>query len=252
MRRIFLSLIVLCAQAAYGYEYRLQFTPAGGYQGLVVAGYEFNGETVVGNCSYYVTTSGGGRGAHVVRTNHYSTCVWDVYGNLISMTPGAPAVPLPLSQTGTEVVYAVSGSSSTGHDTRGFGFVNTPAAHYSWQTMSSSAVIPYTAYTITATLISDGDLALQFDGAKVLAEISGTITPSPGTAKIAATTCKSELAVGATCSVTVFYNPTTIKCTPSPYGYAYTKIDLSLVTDAGAVADFTETFTVTGVPICDD
>jgi hypothetical protein len=118
--------------------------------------------------------------------------------------------------------------------------------------MSSSAVIPYTAYTITATLISDGDLALQFDGAKVLAEISGTITPSPGTAKIAATTCKSELAVGATCSVTVFYNPTTIKCTPSPYGYAYTKIDLSLVTDAGAVADFTETFTVTGVPICDD
>jgi len=252
MRRLLLFLIVLCAQAAYGYEYKLQFTPMGGYQGLVVAGYEFNGDTIAGNCSYYVMTSGGGRGAHAIRTNHYSTCVWDVYGNLISMTPGAPVVPQSLSQTGTEIVYAVSGSSTTGHDTRGFGFVNTPAAHFSWQTVSGYAVIPYAAYSITATLVSDGDFALQYDGAKVLAEISGTITPSPGTAKIAATTCKSEVAVGATCSVTVSYNPTTIKCTPSPYGYAYTKIDLSLVTDAGAIGDFTETFTVTGVPICDD
>ena len=252
MRRLLLLLIVLCAQAAYGYEYRLQFTPAGGYQGLVVAGYDFNGDTIIGNCSYYTYTSGGGRGAHSVRTHNYSTCVWDTFGNLISITPGAPVVPQPLSQTGTEIVYAVSGNSTTGHDTRGFGFVNTPAAHYSWQTMSGSAVIPYTAYLVTATLISDGDLPLQFDGARVLASITGTITPSPGTAKIASTTCGSVVAVGSACSVTVSYNPTTIKCTPSPYGYAYTKIDLSLVTDAGANADFTDVFTVTGVPICDD
>jgi hypothetical protein len=41
-------------------------------------------------------------------------------------------------------------------------------------------------------------------------------------------------------------------CTASPYGYAYTGIDLSLVTDAGINTDFTQRFTVTGVPICDD
>jgi len=52
--------------------------------------------------------------------------------------------------------------------------------------------------------------------------------------------------------VTVSYDPTSIKCTGSPYGYAYTRIDLSLVTNAGATIDFTEGFTVTGVPICDD
>jgi hypothetical protein len=52
--------------------------------------------------------------------------------------------------------------------------------------------------------------------------------------------------------VTVSYNPTTIKCTGDAYGYAYTKIDLSLITDAGANTDFKEGFTVTGVPMCDE
>jgi hypothetical protein len=52
--------------------------------------------------------------------------------------------------------------------------------------------------------------------------------------------------------VTVSYNPTTIQCTGSPYGYAYTGIDLSLITDAGANTDFTQRFTITGAPICDD
>ncbi|MGK4277439.1 hypothetical protein, partial [Escherichia coli] len=58
--------------------------------------------------------------------------------------------------------------------------------------------------------------------------------------------------VGSACSVTVTYIPMTIKCTSDAYGYAYTQIDLSLVTDAGANTDFTEGFTITGVPICDD
>jgi hypothetical protein len=114
------------------------------------------------------------------------------------------------------------------------------------------AVIPYAVYTITATLISDGDFALDFDGAAVMSSISGYITPSPGTATVSATTCGSSVPVGSSCSVTVSYNPTTIKCTSDAYGYAYTKIDLSLVTDAGANTDFTEGFTITGVPSCDD
>jgi hypothetical protein len=52
--------------------------------------------------------------------------------------------------------------------------------------------------------------------------------------------------------VTISYDPTTITCTYSPYGYAYTGIDLALATDAGTNKDFTQRFTVTGVPICDD
>ena len=43
-----------------------------------------------------------------------------------------------------------------------------------------------------------------------------------------------------------------LMCTYSPYGYAYTGIDLALATDAGTNKDFTQRFTITGVPICDD
>jgi hypothetical protein len=255
MKRLMLALIVLGAQVAFAYEFKLHFTPQGGAQGLVVAGYQFSGSAVVGNCSYYTVSSGSGRGAHSTRTNHYNTCSWDLFGNLISLTPvsSAPVAPPPVSQTGTEIVYAVSGTSSTGHDTRGFGFVNTPSSHYSWQTVNGGyAVIPYAVYTITPTLISDGDLALAFDGAAVTSSISGYITPAPGTATVTGNTCGSSVSAGSTCSVTVSYDPTTIKCTGDAYGYAYTRIDLSLVTDAGTNTDFTMGFTVTGVPICDE
>jgi hypothetical protein len=255
MKCLLLSLILLGAPVAYGYEFKLHFTPPGGAQGLVVAGYRFDGSTVVGNCSYHTVSGGSGRGSHGTTTYHYNTCSWDLYGNLISLSPvsSAPVAPPPISQTGTEIIYAISGSSKTGRDTRGFGFVNTPSSHYTWQTVNGGyAVIPYAVYTITATLISDGDFSLDFDGATVVSSISGYITPSPGTATVSASTCASSVLVGSTCSVTVSYNPTTIKCTSDAYGYAYTKIDLSLVTDAGANIDFTQGFTITGVPMCDD
>jgi hypothetical protein len=255
MKCFLLSLISLCGSLAYGYEFKLHFTPPGGAQGLNVAGYRFSGSTVVGNCSYYTVSSSSGRGGHSTTTYHYNTCSWDLYGNLISLTPvaTAPVAPPVISQTGTEIIYAKTGSSSTGHDTRGFGFVNTPSSHYSWQTVNGGyAVIPYAVHTITATLISDGDFALDFDGATVVASISGYITPSTGTATVSSTTCGSSVAAGSTCSVTVSYDPTTIKCTSDAYGYAYTRIDLSLITDAGANTDFTQGFTITGVPNCDD
>jgi hypothetical protein len=255
MKRLLLTLILLGAHVAYAYEYKLQFTPRGGAYGLVVAGYQFNSNTVDGNCSYYTVSAGSGRGSHGTRTNHYNTCSWDLFGNLISLTSvsSAPVAPQPISTTGTEIVYAVSGASSTGRDTRGFGFVSTPSSHYAWQTVNGGyAVIPYAVYTITATLISDGDFPLNFAGATVASYTSGYITPSPGTATVSASTCASSVPVGSTCSVTVSYNPTTIKCTSDAYGYAYTKIDLSLVTNAGANIDFTQGFTITGVPICDD
>ena len=256
MNRLLLAVTLLATSStAHAYEYKLQFTPQGGARGVTVAGYSFNGNSVGGNCSYYTVSASSGRGGHSVTTHHYNTCTWDLFGNLNSMTPvsSAPVAPPPLSQTGTEIVYAVSGSSSTGADTRGFGFVNTPSSHYSWQTPNGGyAVIPYAVYTITATLVSDGDLPLAFDAADVTAFISGFITPAPGTASVASTTCPSSVAPGSSCSITVSYDPTTIKCTGSPYGYGYTGVDLSLVTSAGANVDFTERFTITGIPICDD
>ena len=255
MSRLPLTLILLGAHVAYAYEYKLQFTPQAGARGLVVAGYQFSGNTILGNCSYYTVTASSGRGGHSVTTYHYNTCSWDLFGNLLSLTPvsAAPVAPPLISQTGTEIVYAIGGASTTGLDTRGFGFVTTPSSHYTWQTVNGGyAVIPYAPYTITATLISDGDLPLAFDGATVTASISGYITPAPGTATVSATTCTNPVQVGSTCSVTVTYSPTSIRCTGSPYGYGYTRIDLSLITDAGATIDFTEGFTITGIPICDD
>jgi hypothetical protein len=250
-----LSLLGLGAHVTYAYEYKLQFTPDGSAYGLVVAGYGFNGNTVVGNCSYNTVSPGSGRGSHETTTYHYNTCSWDLFGNLISMTPvsSAPVAPQTISQTGTEIIYAVSGTSSTGQDTGGFGFVSTPTSHYTWQAVNSGdTVIPYATYAITATLISDGDFPLNFAGTTVASSISGTNTTSPGTATITATTCTGSVSVGSTCSLTISYDPTTIKCTHSPDGYAYTKIHLSLVTDAGANTDFTQGFTITSVPKCDD
>jgi len=47
-------------------------------------------------------------------------------------------------------------------------------------------------------------------------------------------------------------DPTAITCTASPYGYAYTGIDLAVKTNSVVGKDFTQSYTVTGVPICDD
>ena len=246
---------MLCAGSfASAHEYSLQFTPQSGARGLVVAGYRFIAKTVVGNCSYYTQSACSGRGCHPPPpTHHNSTCTWDLYGNLLSMMPGGIAAPQPLYQTGTEIVYAVSGRSTTGIDTWHFGFVATPSAHYTWETLNGGyADIADAVYPIEATIISDGDFALNVAGARVVTRTYGTYTPTPGNAVVSANTCRGSLAPGSHCIVTISYNPTTISCTGSPYGYAYTGIDLSLVTNAGANTDLVQRFTVIGVPVCDD
>jgi hypothetical protein len=54
--------VLAFADSAAAYEYPQQFTLASGYRALVVAGYQFSGNTVIGNCSYYTVHSGSGRG----------------------------------------------------------------------------------------------------------------------------------------------------------------------------------------------
>lgn len=253
MKLLLLSSLLLGAHVVYGYEYALQFSAPGG-SGLVVAGYQFSNNTVIGDCSYYISANGSGRGSHGTITYYYNTCTWDQYGNLLSTTPvsSAPLAPPVLFVSGTEVVYGASGTSTTGIDSRGFGFVNTPSPHYTWTNSGLYAVIPDSPYTVVATLTSDGDFPLQYSSASVVASVSGAVTTTAGTATVASTTCSSSVPSGTSCTVTVTYKPTAIRCTTSPYGYAYTNITLSLVTNGGLSSAFTEGFTITGLKRCGD
>lgn len=252
-RMLLISILFLSAQLAHGYEYKLQFTPPAGARGLVVAGYGITGKSVTGVCNYYTSYSTGGRGGRTIVKHYYNACTWDLFGNLTSMVPGSVATPPVLSTKGYEVIYAVVGTSQTGSDTRGFGFVNTPSAHYSWETPNGGYnVIGDSTFIFTVNLISDGDFPLVIDSATVQAAISGMVTTTAGTATITGNSCGSLLQAGSSCTVTVTYKPQTISCTASPYGFAYSNVDLTLVTDAGANPGFQEGFTITGVPICDD
>jgi hypothetical protein len=249
----FMLVSVLAVNVAFAYEFHLQFPTGSNARGLNVVGYQIDGSTVSGDCSYYTVSACSGRGCHPITTHYYNNCTWDLSGNLLGVVTGEPPAQAPLYTNGTEVVYAVSGSSTTGRDSRGFAFVDTPAAHYSWQTANgANAVIPDAPYLVSATFVSDGDADLSLSPPSVSAQVYGTVTPSPGAATIVGTTCQSPLAPNATCTVTVSYDPTTIPCTASPYGYAYTGIDVSLSTNSPESMDFTERFTVTGVRICDE
>lgn len=238
-----LSLLVLSFLAvtsvADAYEYRLQFTPNGGYQGLVVAGYAFDGNGVTGNCSYYTVHSGSGRGGgyHTTKTYFNQTCSWDSYGNLLSITPGAPVVPAPLYVDGTKTVYAVDGNGgSTGSDAAlplYHGFVNTVGSHYSWVTSNAYAVLQQTPYTFTATLVSDGDVPLNISAVAASA-LQGAVT-------VGGTTCSGQIPAGATCDVTVTYDPTRLR---SASGLAYDTLDINVTSDSGQAHDFTQSYTI--------
>ena len=144
-------------------------------------------------------------------TYYYNTCTWDLYGNLLSTIAGAPVQPAPLYTVGTETVYA-SGFSTTGHDSRNFGFVATPSSHYSWQSNGGYADISDAPYMVQATLTSDGDYVLNVSNAVVTPQIYGTVTPNAGNATITGNTCQAVWP-GATCTITVRYDPTAIMCT---------------------------------------
>lgn len=236
---------VAFAGLATAHEYPLQYTANGGARGLVVAGYEFVGNTVVGNCSYYTVTSGSGKGGgyHSNTTYYNQTCTWDLYGNLLTVAAGAPAVPAPLYVNGTQTVYAMnSNGGTTGSDSAlaGHGFVNTLGSHYTWTTSNAYMVLNTTPYTFTATLASDGDVPLNISAADVGALLGKTTLVS--------TTCIGTIAVGSTCSVTVTYDARKLK---SPSGLAYDTLTLGVASDAGQASDFIQRYTVV-VKVSDD
>jgi len=244
-----LCILIGLAQAAQAYEYRLQFTTAGGaIRNVVVAGYAIDESTVTGVCSYDRAGTCSGRGCRSVIYHYPGTCTWDLYGNLLSRVPGAPAAQNPLYVIGTETVYASNGISSTGSD-KAFGFVDTPSSHYSWQTPSGGyGSFDASQSTIPVTLVSDGDFDLSFDGASATVQ-SYSIYNEPGAVSVE-TSCTDPVLVGSPCTVVIHYEPPA--CTASPYGFAYIGIGLSASTDAPAGTDWSERFTIIGVPICED
>lgn len=79
--------------------------------------------------------------------------LWDEQGNLFSVVdqpwPAQSALYTTSATTpvgtpaNTEQVYAASGSSTTGHDTRGFGYVDIQASRFTWQSSNNATyVIP--------------------------------------------------------------------------------------------------------------
>src|SRR4029077_17420829 len=162
-----------------GNEYPLQFAPAAGAGGLVVAGYQLVpdsrfGLIVVGNCSYYTQHSGSGRGGgyKTITTYYNQTCTWDPFGNLLTIAHGAPAVPTPIATIGTRTIYATNPTGAfTGSDTAltNRGFVFTPGSHYTWLTSNAYTVLQQALYTLTVTLTSDGDMPLAVSSVRASA-----------------------------------------------------------------------------------
>ena len=154
----FCLLAFALAPLAGATEYPLQFTPNPGYRGLTVAGYAFNADgDVVGNCSYFTLSGSNKGGGHGGAIKTYSqTCTWDLYGNLLKVTPGSLPLPEPVSFNGTQVIFAVNANGDTTGTDLGLpehGFVSTPGAHYTWLTPQNKGVLTYQmAYTLTASL----------------------------------------------------------------------------------------------------
>jgi hypothetical protein len=91
------------------------------------------------------------------------------------------------------------------------------------------------------TLVSDGDLPL-------------TVTASETSAlrakvSVSSSTCLGAIPVGATCSVTVTYDPTKLRSTT---GLAYDTLTIGVTSDAGQSHDFIQSYTITVPKPVDD
>jgi hypothetical protein len=218
-------------------EYQLRFTPVGNYKDLVVAGYQLNGNQVVGNCSYTRITSGSGRGGRTIYTPVPATCTWDLVGTLLGSAPGTPVAPPPLEVIGTETIYAIQSSNVyAGFDSAlPGGFVFNFGSRYTWLTSNAHLVLPQQPYTFTATIRSNGDMPLT------VTAVSATKTQAKATIKVNSTTCLGQLPVGGTCDVNVTYTDAKLSSTT---GLAYDTFTIHLATDAAQTADFVQSATL--------
>jgi hypothetical protein len=276
----FLACAIGLLSNAHAYEYRLQLPIIPRAQGMTSIGDQYNADgTVSGSITYF--TQSCNRACAPRQYFCGATGTWDGQGNLLSSTPytvqqttpctvPAPIAtrPSPLDRGGLEEIYATSGPSATGFDNGagtsyaryGFGFIDTPASHFTWQSVTPSCqgvfpsftacqyVINDAPFDFVLTLASDGDFPLNVGSAAIATSASGYYTVGAGTGTLAGNTCQGA-APGSTCTVTVHYDPnspTPIK-TGSPQGYAYTALSILLNSDAGNLPSWSTRFTITGV-----
>jgi hypothetical protein len=226
------------AQVAMAYEFPLQFKANPGARGLVVAGYSFVGSTVVGNCSYFTVSrgsSGKGGGGHAPAKSYAQTCTWDLHGNLLMVTPGAPKVPNVVATKGNLIIYATAGANYTGTDSKlpEKGFVNSVGPHYTWVTPNNTApLLGSIVYTLKVTLKSDGDGAVDISNMAVSA--------LHGVATLKTTDCSGAIDAGNTCSVTLTYDPTKL----TGHDEASDTLRVDVTSDAEASNDFIQNFLI--------
>jgi len=228
---------VLFPGVAQAIEYPLQFTPAGNFKDLTVVGLQFAGNTVLGNCSYTLITSGSGRDPKTIYTPIPQTCTWDLVGNLLNIAAGAPLPQDPVATNGTETIFALASSQRyTGTDSalaQG-GFVFNYGSHYDWLTSNGYLVLPQGKYTFTVTLKSNGDTPLNISSVKA----STALTQAKVT--INSTTCNGSIPLNATCTVNVTYNDSKLSSTT---GLAYDTLTIHLTSDAAQTKDFVQSYT---------
>lgn len=230
--------------SADAYEYPLQYTPVGAYEALTVVGLHLGPKTVSGNCSYTAIRSGSGRDPRQTYIPMPQTCTWSLFGVLQSTLAGAPLPQDPLTTSGTQVIFARKSAhlyAGTDSALPEGGFVWLYGPHYAWAGSGAHLVLPFAPYSLVATLTTDGDAPLNVTSVKVSHLLAGVKL------KVAASTCKGLIAVGAGCSVTIAYDDSQIT---SPSGLAYDTVTIHL--NAGAYSsDFTQGYTLE-VPLPSD
>jgi hypothetical protein len=263
-----------CTSSAY--EYHLNGKLSTG-KGATTVGEQFNADGTVSGQAYYYFQSCSGRTCGP-KYWYCGVATWDMQGNLLDsnltgdrthdqqFSNGTVPCPIngavqytansttPLALTNNEQVYAANGPATTGRDVRGFGYVDVPASHYTWQNSGGYLFVPYSQpTTFQVTLVSDGDLPLNISSTVANVASQGYYTVGTGTVTSVAGDCLSNpVNPGSTCTLNVTFDPSTIKCTGSPYHYAYNNLAFALVSDAGNLADWSVVFTVSGTPGCGD
>jgi hypothetical protein len=236
------GLIGAClAGPAAAYEFKLQYELPANARGVHIAGYRFTNGHVAGDCSYYTVTSGSGRDPRSYTTHFYQNCTWDLTGAFLSVAPGEPTAPTPLSSVNGLTIYARNArGDTTGTDTAiGGGFVNHASPAYAWVTPGGGYVFrtDQSKFQISLTIRNVGDLPL----------IVTKFAPTAYYAKVSvkSTTCPypTPVAAGATCTAVITYDPSAIPGGDNPYT-AYDHVTVGVFSNSVVKPTWSETIEV--------
>src|SRR6266403_1136019 len=133
MKKLFAALVLLLVSvgSSFAHEQKLQYPRTASVIGMQFLTNPDGTLSVQGNVKYYTQPSGC---RYVCPKTYYNFVgTWDALGNLISQTVGSLPAQAVLYVNGNEQAYAQAtaptGPSTTGFDSRGYGYVDIPASH---------------------------------------------------------------------------------------------------------------------------